>query len=787
MKYKILFILLYTITIINPYLKAQMVIPQLEDGILTVGTNCQFAPYEFTVSGSEVSDSAIPIKSSSSYCDGYDMMWAQRIGEELGVDVEVVSINFDGLIPALNSEVVDVIIAGLSATPERAETVDFTTNYFNTELKMSIVTTKEGKYANAKSVDGFTNARISTQLATFHTELLNTIENIDAVEPLESVDILIQATKSGTIDGYLTESEAALVQAASDPNLIAIELDDLTVPNYYQGYAMATKKGDDSLKLAINKIIDSTSDELKSQMFDEASKKADGIWSAPKNETSEELSDGVLTVATDCEYAPYAFGVTSENASSSAVQSENSSGYCDGYDIMIAREIADYLGVDLEVKVISFDGLVPALNSGQIDAITAGMSATPERKESMNFSDNYYDNDLVMSIVLNKNSNYASASSINDFTDAKLSSQLGTFHGDVLASLPGVDIQMPMESPDSLIQATKNGVIDGYITEHEVAVSQAKSSDQLIYVDLNDLQLDPGFSGVAIGIKKGSDEFTNQINQALATISNADRQKMMDEATAKNDGTFEDKQSFLLNSANLFWNNKELYASGLKTTLVVSLLGTIFGVLIGFVIVLMRIQQIHYKDKLLIKVIKKTSKFIAILYIDIIRGTPMMVQAMLFFYGIVANIMEPNSAGIIIISFNTAAYVAEILRGGINSLDIGQVEAARSLGLSEVQTFIYIVVPQTIKSTLPALANQMILNIKDSSVLSVIAVSELFYATKQAASAGYMYTEAYFISAIIYLVLTIALTRLLSVVMRKLLDDQHADDVMTLQNIEEVV
>ncbi len=509
-------------------------------------------------------------------------------------------------------------------------------------------------------------------------------------------------------------------------------------------------------------------------------------YNAQETEKIEQLEDGVLTIATDCSYAPYSFGVTAENASNSAVKSTNGS-YCDGYDMMIAKKIADYLNVELELKIISFDGLVPALNSGEIDAIVAGMSATPDRVNSLNFSQNYYDTDLVMSVVVSEGSNYSNVITVDDLSGAKLSSQLGTFHTDILNTIDNVDVQMPMESPDNLMQATKSGVIDGYLTEHEVAVEQAESSDDLTYIDLNDLQLDPGFSGVAIAVKKGSDLFTSYIDEALNSISENERLEMMDEAAAKNDGTYKEKSTFLGRTWQLFITNKSLYLAGIKTTLILALLGTIFGVLIGFVLVAMRIQEIHYKDNLFIKLIKKLSVLIAILYIDLIRGTPMMVQAMLFFYGIAANVMEPNFAGIIIISFNTAAYVAEILRSGVNSLNSGQREAGRSLGLTEHQTFVHIIVPQTLKNTLPALANQLILNIKDSSVLSVIAVSELFYATKQAASAGYMYTEAYFISAVIYLVLTIVLSRLLSVCLHKFLNDDKAGEIMTLQNIEEAV
>ncbi|WOO88875.1 ABC transporter substrate-binding protein/permease [Mollicutes bacterium LVI A0078] len=505
------------------------------------------------------------------------------------------------------------------------------------------------------------------------------------------------------------------------------------------------------------------------------------------SETYAQLEDGTFTIGTDCAYAPYAFTTTKENASDTAVQIADSTSYCDGYDIMIASEIADALGVDVEVKVISFDGLIPALNSGQIDAIVAGMSATPERQKEIDFSENYYDDNLTMGIVMGADSQYAGHANASDFAGAELSSQLGTFHGDLLNEMPGVDIVTPMESVDVLMQATKSGTIDGYITEEETAISQGNSSDDLIYILLDDLEIPAEFSGVALGIKKGSDDFLNEINTILSDISNKQRIEMMDEANDKANGEYVEDTNFLSGVWTLFSSNKSLYAEGLKTTLILAILGTVFGTLIGFVVVGLRIQKVHYKDKPIIKVLKKCANWLAIVYIDIIRGTPMMVQAMLFFYGIAANIMEPNTAGVIIISFNTAAYIAEILRSGINAIDPGQMEAGRSLGLTNTQTFIYVIIPQTLKNTIPALANELIVNIKDSSVLSVIAVSELFYATKQAASTGYQYTEAYFISAVIYLILTIALTRILNIVMRKLLNSENTEEMMNMQNIEEAV
>ncbi len=506
-------------------------------------------------------------------------------------------------------------------------------------------------------------------------------------------------------------------------------------------------------------------------------------FSAATNDIPQ-LEDGVLSVATNCQYAPFEYTVTEENATDTAVPLVGTNAYCDGYDMQWLKLISEQLDVELEVTSLDFAGLIPALNSGSVDLIASAMSPTPERREEINFTNNYYDENLVMSIVTKSDGKYADAEKSDDFAGAQITYGVGTSNGEILKAVDGVVIADPLEGADTLIQATLSGTVDGYFTDHEAATKQAASNPNLIAVDITEIDIDPAYSGYAMATTKADDSLLVAINEIIATVGSEKAQLMMDEANSKVDGTWDGSvvnDSFLVKTWNLFISNKSLYLNGIKTSLVLALFGTIFGAILGFGLVMMRIQTIHYKDKQIIKVVKKSLSIIAIVYIDIIRGTPMMVQAMLFFYGLAANIMEPNTAGIIIISFNTAAYVAEILRSGINGLDNGQVEAGRSLGLTNSQTFIYIVAPQTLKNTLPALANQLVLNVKDSSVLSVIAVSELFYATKQAASAGYLYTEAYFISALVYLVLTIVLTRLLLIIMRRLFNQNEIEKAMTLQ------
>lgn len=502
-----------------------------------------------------------------------------------------------------------------------------------------------------------------------------------------------------------------------------------------------------------------------------------------KSNDIPQLEDGVLSVATNCQYAPFEYTVTKENATDSSYPLQGSNGYCDGYDMQWLHLIEDMLDVKVEVTSLDFTGLIPALNSGSVDMIISAMSPTPERREQINFTDNYYDENLVMSIVTTADGPYADAKNSKDFAGADIAYGVGTSNGDILKSVDGINIAAPLEGADTLIQATLSGTVDGYFTDHEAAVKQADSNGNLIAIDITDIDIDPAYSGYAMATTKDDDSLVLAINDIIDSVSSGQSQKMLDEASSKVDGSWTDTEndSFLAKTWNLFVTNKSLYVEGIKTTLILALFGTIFGALFGFILVLMRVQVVHYKDKPIVRVIKKLVSIVAIIYIDLIRGTPMMVQAMLFFYGLAANIMEPNTAGAIIISFNTAAYIAEILRSGINSLDSGQVEAGRSLGLTNTQTFFYIVAPQTFKNTLPALANQLVLNVKDSSVLSVIAVSELFYATKQAASAGYLYTEAYFISALVYLILTVILTRLLMFIMKRIYTDKDLEAAMTLQ------
>lgn len=207
-------------------------------------------------------------------------------------------------------------------------------------------------------------------------------------------------------------------------------------------------------------------------------------------------------------------------------------------------------------------------------------------------------------------------------------------------------------------------------------------------------------------------------------------------------------------------------------TLLLAVVGTFVGLIFGSGLAILRNLEINRNDKKIVKILKKIGSAFSVCYIQIFRGTPMMVQAMIIYFGgsYLGFSWDLTVCGLIIITLNTTAYMAEIVRSGINSVDNGQVEAAKSLGMTSWQTMIYVVLPQALKNAIPTIGNEFIVNIKDSSVLNVITVSELFMAGKIAATT-YMTIEAYTIVALIYLFLTFVFSKLLKIVEKKLDED----------------
>ncbi len=247
------------------------------------------------------------------------------------------------------------------------------------------------------------------------------------------------------------------------------------------------------------------------------------------NNSSKQEADGgsdVFRVGMEAGYPP--FNWTQMDDSNGAVKIDGSSEYAGGYDVEIAKRIAEGLGKELVIVKTEWDGLLPALESGKIDAIIAGMSPTAERAKAIDFTDNYYKSDLVM--VVKKGGPYENAKSLKDFKGAKITAQLNTFHYDVIDQIEGVEKLTAMDNFPAMRVALESGMIDGYVSERPEGISATAANDNFAMVEFED-----GFvtsdddTAVAVGLKKGS-PLREKINEILAEISEEERQEIMDNA-----------------------------------------------------------------------------------------------------------------------------------------------------------------------------------------------------------------------------------------------------------------
>jgi putative lysine transport system permease protein len=212
-----------------------------------------------------------------------------------------------------------------------------------------------------------------------------------------------------------------------------------------------------------------------------------------------------------------------------------------------------------------------------------------------------------------------------------------------------------------------------------------------------------------------------------------------------------------------------LFLNGTKNTLIMALTGTVIGFIIGLGIAIIRTIPEGENMHPALLWIKRGVNLVLNAYVEIVRGTPMMVQALIIYYSIFVPMkMPPMISAIIIISFNTGAYMAEIVRGGIMSIDKGQFEGAHAIGMNHFQTMYNVILPQAVKNIMPSIGNEFVVNIKDSSVLSIIAITELMFVAKQAGGTYAKPVPSYIICALIYFVLTFTVTRLLRLAEKKL-------------------
>ena len=254
-----------------------------------------------------------------------------------------------------------------------------------------------------------------------------------------------------------------------------------------------------------------------------------GVFAIAGCQSSGGGAKSQLKVGMECGYPP--FNWTQATNANGAVPISGSQEFAGGYDVEIAKLIAQGMNKELVIVKTAWDGLPPAVQSGSIDAIIAGMSPTADRKLTIDFSDHYYRSDLV--VVVQKGSKYENAKSLAELAGAKITAQLNTFHYTVIEQIPNVDKRTAMDDFPAMRVALESGIIDGYISERPEGVSATAANPKFAMVEF---AKDQGFQAsdddvaIAVGIKKGNTELAAGINKVLSGLSEDQRKTLMDQA-----------------------------------------------------------------------------------------------------------------------------------------------------------------------------------------------------------------------------------------------------------------
>ena len=492
-------------------------------------------------------------------------------------------------------------------------------------------------------------------------------------------------------------------------------------------------------------------------------------------------ADEYLRIGMEAAYAP--FNWTQDDDKNGAIKIEGTNQYANGYDVQIAKQVAKALGKKPLVVKTSWNGLIPALTSGKLDMIVAGMSPTAERKKEIAFSNSYYTSEPV--VLVNKDGAYANAKTLKDFKGAKITSQQGVYLYNLISQLTGAKQETAMGDFAQMRHALESGVIDGYISERPEALTAESANSKFKMI-----QFKKGFdvneedATIAIGMRK-NDKRLEQVNAAITKISAKDQVALMDKMIQNQPvetDTSKDKTTFFRQVTKILKDNWPQFLRGAGLTLIISITGTIAGLIIGLLIGVYRTAPTA-KNKALALLQTLFGWFLNV-YIEIFRGTPMIVQSMVIYYGTAQAFgvsIDRTIAAIFIVSINTGAYMSEIVRGGIFAVDRGQFEAATALGMTHNQTMRKVVLPQVVRNILPATGNEFVINIKDTSVLNVISVVELYFSGNTIATQTYQYFQTFTIIAVIYFVLTFTVTRILRYVERRFDTDDYTTGANQMQ------
>ncbi|MGT2715387.1 ABC transporter substrate-binding protein/permease [Streptococcus respiraculi] len=707
--------------------------PVKADDTVDIVFDSTYAPFEF--------------KDSDQVYKGLDVDIINEVAKRSKWTVSQSFPGFDAAVNAVQSGQADALMAGTTITDARKKVFTFSDPYFDT--KIVIASTKKNPVSEYGQLKGKTvGVKNGTAAQNFLDQ--HKSEYGYSIKTFDTGDTMYNSLSAGAVDAVM-DDEAVIQYAIQKGQDLAINMKGEAIGSF----GFSVKKGS-QYEYLVDDFNKALSAMKKDGTYDDIVKKWLGSTSASdKASTSEDYGSRLsLTGKLGATATPVKSSYTIVSDSSFApFEYQGKDGKYTGIDIELIKAIAEQQGFTVTIQNPGFDAALNAVQAGQADAVIAGMTITDARKKIFDFSDAYYTSSIRLAVKKG-----SGISGYEDLSGKTVGAKNGTSSYSYLeenASKYGYSVKA-FDEASTMYDSLNSGSIDALMDDEAV----------LLYAIQQGRDFETPVEGIATGslgfaVKKGSNpELIEMFNNGLAELVQSGKyDEIMNKYFNNNENTDNASTSTIDESTiwGLLKNNYGQLLSGLGITIGLALLSFAIAIIIGIIFGMFAVSPF------------KTLRVIASIFVDVVRGIPLMIVAAFIFWGI-PNLIESMTgqqspindfvAGTIALSLNSGAYIAEIVRGGIQAVPVGQMEASRSLGISYTTTMRKIILPQAAKLMLPNFINQFVITLKDTTIISAIGLVELFQAGKIIIARNYQSFRMYAILAIIYLIVITLLTRL---------------------------
>ena len=676
-----------------------------------------YAPFEF--------------KDSDQTYKGIDVEILDKVAEINGWDLDKSFPGFDAAVNAVQAGQADAIMAGMTKTTEREKVFTMSDTYYDT--KVVIATTKADKITKYSQLKGKT---VGVKNGTAAQRFLD--KNKDKygykVKTFDTGDLMYNSLSAGAVDAVM-DDQPVIQYAIQKGQDLAINMDGEAVG----GFAFGVKKGGKHEKLIteFNKALaqmkaDGTLDEIIKKWTGESQSSSNSAVPETTTPAGQKATPkkSKYSISSDSSFAPFVF--------------QNDKGKFTGIDMDLIKAIAKDQGFTIEIDNPGFDAAVSDVQSGHAQGMIAGMTVTDARKSTFDFSEPYYTANSILAVQED--------SKIDSYDDLK---------GKTVGVKNGTSSQNFLEENQKKYGYKIKTFSDGasmYDSLNSGSVAAIMDDEPVIkYAIKQGRKFKTPIKGtpsgqLAFAVKKGENpELIEMFNNGLANLKKSGQYQKILDKYLKADTTVDESSIW-----SLLKNNYQQLLAGLGITLALALLSFAIAMVIGIIFGMFSVSPY------------KWLRWIAEIFVDVIRGIPLMLLVAFIFWGIpnffksfTGHAMPINDfvAGTIALSLNASAYIAEIVRGGIQAVPIGQMEASRSLGISYGKTMRKIILPQATKIMLPNFVNQFVIALKDTTIVSAIGLTELFKTGEIIIARSFQSFKMYAILAVFYLVMITLLTR----------------------------